>query len=156
MKYLVRAIKYFFYFCATCALIVAALALIGAVEGNVESIFEEGYRSVGKIAIFFAIVAAVYPRLGFMSRHMAADRPWEEIREQTLEFMNERRYELESESDDKVTFRIKGIAGRLSKMYEDRLTLTRVPGGWQIEGLRKDALRISSALEHRLAPQDEE
>ena len=78
--------------------------------------------------------------------------PWESIREQTLEFMNERGYELESESPERVTFRIKGVAGRLSKMYEDRITLTRVLDGWQMEGLRKDALRLSNALEHRLAP----
>ena len=53
MKYIVRAIKYFFYFSILCAAMVTVLALIGAVEGNIDSIFQEGYRSVGKIAIFF-------------------------------------------------------------------------------------------------------
>ena len=155
MKYVIRSIKYFFYFSITCAAIVTVLVLIGAVEGNIDSIFEEGYRSVGKIAAFFAIVAAVYPKLGFITRGIAVNSPWEEIREQTIEFMTERRYELESESPEKVTFRVKGLAGRLSKMYEDRLTLTRAIDGWQMEGLRKDALRLSSALEHRLAPQEQ-
>ena len=155
MKYVIRSIKYFFYFSITCAAIVTVLVFIGAVEGDIDSIFEEGYRSVGKIAAFFAIVAAVYPKLGFITRGIAVNSPWEEIREQTIEFMTERRYELESESPEKVTFRIKGLAGKLSKMYEDRLSLTRTMDGWQMEGLRKDALRLSSALEHRLAPQEQ-
>ncbi len=154
MKYLIRAVKYFVYFSITCAAIVTALVLIGAVEGNIDTIFEEGYRSVGKIATFFAIVAAVYPKLGFITREISVKRPWEEIRGETLEFMNGRRYELESESPEKVTFRIKGIAGKLTKMYEDRITLTRVMDGWEMEGLRKDALRLSSALEHSLTPQE--
>lgn len=155
MKYIIRAIKYFVYFSVTCSLIVAALVLIGAVEGNIDTIFEEGYRSVGKIAMFFAVVAALYPKLGFITREVAVNRSWEEIREVALEFMRERRYELESESPEKVTFRVKGLAGKLSKMYEDRLTLTRTIDGWQMEGLRKDALRLSSALAHRLDPQDQ-
>lgn len=154
MKYIVRAVKYFFYFSLSCTVIVTALVLIGAVEGNIDSIFEEGYRSVGKIAAFFAIVAAVYPKLGFIAREIAVNSPWEEIRKDVIEFMKERRYELESESPEKITFRIKGLAGKLSKMYEDRLTLTRTIDGWQMEGLRKDALRLSAALEHRLTPQE--
>lgn len=156
MKYIIRAIKYFFYFSFTCAAIIAVLIIIGAVEGNVDTIFEEGYRSVGKIAIFFAIVAAVYPKLGFITRDLAVNLPWEDIRKETVEFFSERRYELESESPERVSFRIKGMAGRLSKMYEDRLTLTRTIDGWQMEGLRKDTLRLSGALEHRLAPRDTE
>ena len=155
MKYIIRAVKYFFYFSLTCAVIVTVLVLIGAVEGNIDSIFEEGYRSVGKIAAFFAIVAALYPKLGFITRGIAVSSSWEEIRERTLEFMTERRYELESESAEKVTFRVKGLVGKLSKMYEDRLTMTRTIDGWQMEGLRKDALRLSNALEYRLTSENQ-
>lgn len=148
MKYIVRAIKYFLYFSILCAAMVTVLALIGAVEGNIDSIFQEGYRSVGKIAIFFAVVAAVYPKLGFITRGMAVTGSWDEIREKTVSFMKERHYELESESPEKVTFRLKGVAGKLSKMYEDRLTFISGPEGWTVEGLRKDVMRITSGLEH--------
>ena len=156
MKYLIRSIKYFIYFSLMCSLIVTALVLIGAVEGGVDSIFEEGYRSIGKIAIFFAIVAAAYPKFGFIRRDMNINGTWDEIRNQTVEFMNERQYSLESEGADKVTFRCKGMAGRLSKMLEDRVTLTKTDDGWQMEGLRKDVMRLASGLENRLTPQDAE
>ena len=156
MKYLIRSIKYLIYFSLMCSLIVTALVLIGAVEGGVDSIFEEGYRSIGKIAIFFAIVAAAYPKFGFIRRDMNINGTWDEIRNQTVEFMNERQYSLESEGADKVTFRCKGMAGRLSKMLEDRVTLTKTDDGWQMEGLRKDVMRLASGLENRLTPQDAE
>ena len=68
MKYLIRSVKYFFYFSIVCSLIITILVLIGAVEGNVNAIFEEGYKSVFKIAIFFLLVASVYPKLGFINR----------------------------------------------------------------------------------------
>ena len=147
MKYFIRSVKYFIYFSLMCAAIVCALALIGAVEGNIDSIFSEGYRSIGKIAIFFAMVAAVYPKVAFINRDIDSEKDWNEMRQAVLEFMKDRQYDLESETDNVMTFRLKGFAGRLSKMYEDRLTLTKTDEGYQLEGLRKDVMRLSSGLE---------
>lgn len=153
MKYLIRSIKYFIYFSLMCTVIVSALVLIGAVEGDINAIFEGGYASIGKIAIFFAVVAAVYPKVGFISRGISSDREWAEVRAEVVEYMKERQWELESESDGAATFRVRGAAARLSKMYEDRITLTRTPDGYQMEGLRKDVMRLATGLEHRLDPQ---
>ena len=147
MKYFIRAVKYFIYFSLMCAAITGALVLIGAVEGNIDSIFSEGYRSIGKIAIFFAMVAAVYPKVAFINRDIDSEKDWNEMRQAVLEFMKDRQYDLESETDNVMTFRLKGFAGRLSKMYEDRLTLTKTDEGYQLEGLRKDVMRLSSGLE---------
>ena len=147
MKYLIRSIKYFIYFSLMCSVIVGALVLIGAVEGNIDSIFSEGYTSVGKIAIFFAIVAAVYPKVGFINRDIASEKDWEDMKQTAVEFMKERQYDLESETEDTVTFRFRGAIGRLSKMYEDRLTLKKTAYGYQMDGLRKDVMRLSSGLE---------
>ena len=156
MKYIIRAIKYFIYFSLMCTVIVTALVLIGAVEGDINSIFQDGYESIWKIAIFFALVAAVYPKVGFICRPVNVARSWNEIREDVTDYMSERRYRLETESDETVTFRFEGAAGRLSKMYEDRLTLSKTADGWSLEGLRKDVFRLSMGLEHRLNPQNAE
>lgn len=154
MKYLIRSVKYFIYFSVMCSAIVTILVLIGAVEGDINSIFEEGYQSVGKIAIFFAVVAAVYPKFGFITRDIYSDKPWQEIRQEVIEYLKERSYVLENENGDIITFRFKTTAGRLSKMYEDRLILTKTAEGYQLEGLRKDVMRLAMGLEHRLNPQD--
>ena len=136
-----------------CAAIVTVLVLIGAVEGDINGIFEEGYYSVGKIAIFFAVVAAVYPKVGFINRGISSDKEWSEVRNDVIEYMKERKWDLESETDGVATFRVRGVALRLSKMYEDRITLTKSAEGYQMEGHRKDVMRLATGLEHRLDPQ---
>lgn len=156
MKYFIRSIKYFFYFAIITTLIVAILVTIGAVENDIDSIFRGGYEAIWKIAIFFAVVAAVYPMVGFICRDIPADKEWKDIRGMVTGYMQEHRYDLESESEGEVTFRFRGTLGRLSKMNEDRLTLRRTEGGYTLEGLRKDVLRLATGLEHRLAPQNGE
>ena len=156
MKYFIRSVKYFFYFAILTSLIIAALVMIGAVEGDMDSIFRGGYSALWKIAIFFAVVAAVYPKVGFISRDIPVDRDWNEIRDTTVSYFRDRRYDLESENGDEATFRFRGIAGKISKMYEDRITLRRTGDGYELEGLRKDVLRLAAGLEHRLTPQNEE
>jgi hypothetical protein len=39
--------------------------------------------------------------------------------------------------------------GRMSKMFEDRITVTRVFDGYEFEGLRKDVLRLAAGFETR-------
>ena len=70
MKYFIRSVKYFFYFAFLTTAIVLVLVLIGAVEGDINSIFEGGYSALWKIAIFFALVAAGYPKVGFIRREI--------------------------------------------------------------------------------------
>ena len=149
MKYLVRAVKYFFYFAILSTALITVLILIGAVENDINAIFNEGTESIWKIAVFFAAVSAVYPKLGFISRKVEVNREWDEIRNEVIEFFKERGYELESENPEKISFRIKGTAGRLAKMFEDRVTVTRVLDGYEFEGLRKDVLRLGAGFENR-------
>ncbi len=154
MKYTIRAIKYFFYFSIITTAIVLALVLIGAVEGDINEIFEGGYKALWKIAAFFAVIAAAYPKVGFIRREVPLRREWAEVREDTISYFRDRRYILESENGDTVTFRCKDVASRLSKMYEDRITLKVTPEGYEMEGLRKDVLRLAAGWEHRLSPEE--
>ena len=155
MKYIVRAIKYFFYFAIITTAIVTILVLIGAVDKNIDSIFEGGYNALWKMAIFFAVVAAAYPSLAFIRRDIPVKGDFQSRKDEIISFMKERRYELEEENGNMLSFRIKGIAGKLSKMYEDRITITGEFGGIQIDGLRKDVIRIASGLDLRLNQPEE-
>lgn len=148
MKYTIRAIKYFFYFIILTSLIVTALVLTGLAEGDIDELFVEGYDSLWKIAIFFAVVAAVYPKLGFITRSLYINEDNLMVRQNIKSYLLDRRYELESETDTSMTFRAIGFGGRVLKMYEDRLTLTFTPSGWEMEGLRKDVMRLAAGLEN--------
>jgi hypothetical protein len=155
MKYIIRAIKYFIYFSLLTTVIITALVLIGAVEGNIDSIFNGGTEALWKIALFFAAVSAVYPKVGFITRDVPVDRDLSDIRGEVLTFFSDRRYELESETPEQMCFRLRGFGGKLSKMFEDRIILTRRPGGYDMEGLRKDVLRLASGFEHRFCSSEE-
>ena len=147
MRYFIRAVKYFVYFALITTLIVLALVLIGAVEGDINSIFEGGYNALWKMALFFALVAAVYPKFGFISRKLETQTEWDTMRDKAIRFFSERRYMLETETEDQVTFRRKDLASRITKMGEDRLTLSRTEDGYVLEGLRKDVILYATSLE---------
>ena len=147
MKYTIRAIKYFFRFAFLATAIILALVFIGIVEADINAIFEHGYDDLWKIAVFFGVVAAVYPNLAFINRQVAIDGERNTVKEDIKRFMLERHYDLESEDAEGMTFRIHGLAGKLSKMYEDRITIRWNSDGFTMEGLRKDILRLAAGLE---------
>ena len=153
MKYLIRSVKYFFYFAFLTTLIILALVATGLAEGDINTMFRGGTSAIWKMAIFFILVAAVYPKVGFISRKIQVERNWNEIRNLVIGFMQERQYEPESESKETITFRRKGTLNRITRMYEDRITLTLQDDGFEMEGLRKDVFRRSASLEYRLNPQ---
>lgn len=151
MKYFIRSIKYFIYFSLICTLMICILIVIDAAEGNVQTLFKDGYKSIMQIGFFFILVAAIYPLLGFIKKNTYLTAPWKEIRNKVVRYMHEKRYEIEEESETKITFRIRGVVSKTIKMYEDRITLSKEGDHWIMEGLRKDVMRISSGLEYYLS-----
>ena len=148
MKYLIRSIKYIFYFAVITTLILFILIYLGMADADIAKNFEGGYNAFWKMGLFFAAVAAIYPKLAFINRRLYID-PATDISPELINFMRERRYELESQTGDTLTFRLKGFGSRLIKMYEDRITVTRTAEGYYMEGLRKDVLRFASGLEYK-------
>lgn len=156
VKYIVRAVKYFFYFSIIMTLILTALVCAGIVEGSIETMFKDGYRSLVQIAIMFGCVAAVYPIFGFVRKDASIAGEYQSIRGTIVEFMEEHGYVLEKEEDENLSFRSRSIVKRILRMYEDRITLTRNLGGYEVEGLRKDTIRLIYGLENRFRSNDED
>lgn len=150
MKYFIRSIKYFFYFAFLTTAIVLALILIGAVEGGINDIFEGGYNALWKIAIFFAAVAAVYPKFGFVQKIIETNQDWAIVKGEATRYFGEKSYKIETESQDEVTFRRRDIIGRITKMGEDRISLQKRDNGFVLEGLRKDVYMYANGLEYTL------
>lgn len=150
MKYFIRAVKYFFYFAIITTAIILALVFIGAVEGDINTIFEGGYNAIWKIAVFFALVAAVYPKFGFVSRRLETEADWETIRKGAAAYFSEKPFKTESDTEEAITFRRRTPVARMLKMGEDRITVCRKDGGYVMEGLRKDVLLYATGLESQL------
>ena len=68
VKYIIRAVKYFFYFTFLMIIIMCVLVLAHVVEGNIETMFRDGYKSLWQKAGMFACVAAIYPIYGFVKK----------------------------------------------------------------------------------------
>ncbi len=147
MKYFIRSVKYFFHFVILMTAIILILILIGAVEGDIGEIFEGGYSALWKIAVFFAVIAAVYPKFAFFTRRIDTEADWDTVRNAATAYFRERRFAVEKSESDKITFRRIGIGARIAKKGEDRITLTRTSEGYMMEGLRKDILLFATALE---------
>ena len=150
MKYFTRSVKYFFYFSFLTAVIILALVVTGLAEGNINEIFEDGWNAIWKIAIFFALIAAVYPKFGFVSRKLDTAADWDTVRNAAEDYFREKPFKLECSEADRITFRRSSPLGRLAKMYEDRITLSRTDDGYFLEGLRKDVFMYASGLEYSL------
>lgn len=156
MKYFTRAVKYFFYFTFLFVVIMAALVLIGVVKADISLMFREGYKSLWQIALLFALVAAFYPRFGFIKRSAMIKGEYSDIRGGIIEYMEARGYRLESEDGENLTFRLRSKFNAIVKMCEDRITMTRELGGFEVEGLTKEVVRIVGGLEYKFRVLDNE
>jgi len=149
MKYAVRALKYFLYISVILTLILGGLMLVGAVSTDIDKVFKEGWKSLGWIALMFACVSAVYPKFGYAKRPAAIPGETAEIRDGIIAYMQSRDYVLEKTEGDDMTFRSRSFLFRLFRVWEDRITLTRELGGYQVEGPNRDIVRIVYGLEER-------
>ncbi|MGN1210488.1 MAG: hypothetical protein ACI4TM_02295 [Candidatus Cryptobacteroides sp.] len=155
MRYVIRAVKYFFYICIICTLMIAILVAIGSAEADIDTLFVGGTSSLWKIALLFAAVAAVYPKLGFIKRDASIAGSWDEIKEGVKSSIEERGYVFEKEEGEKMTFRFKGFTGKLTRMFEDRITVTPAFGGVTVEGPRKDVIRLCTWAERAFLKEED-
>lgn len=149
MKYFIRAVKYFFYFSIIVTIIMAALVLFKVIDADIELMFRNGYDSLWHIALMFAVVSAFYPMLGFMKKETLIPGEYKDIRQEIVEHMQEKGYDLEAEKEENMSFRLRNKIHRLTRMYEDRISFTRNFSGFQVEGLRKDVVGIVYGLEYK-------
>lgn len=166
MKYVVRAIKYFFYYSIIFCLILGALVALKLVEPNVDAMFRNGYDSLWQIAIIIAVFAGAYPAFGFARRTALVAGTLEERRQDIIAFMDSRAYSFEKvTSDGGLAFRRKSVFQRCTRMCEDRVIIRPVlcgpasgdsstdglePCGFEFDGLRKDIVTLAMGLETRL------
>lgn len=152
MKYFIRAVKYFFYFIILFSAILGIFILLKMVEPSPESLFRDGWKSVGQILGLFALVAAVYPKIAYATRTARAAGDPSETGQALIALMEDRGYLLEGRDGDTMMFRLSSTAGRARRMWEDRVTVTRTMEGYALEGPNKDIVRLINALEMKFNP----
>lgn len=155
LKYAIRSVKYFIYCGLFLVLVLFVLSRLGMVEWDVDKMFEDGMQSVWKIVIMLAAISFIYPYVGFQRRMAMATGSWAERRDEIVAVFEEKGYKLVRESEDGAVFRRRSIVQRLTRMFEDEIVVTQAFGAFELEGLRKDIVRIATRLEHDLAEKAE-
>ena len=155
MKYILRAVKYFISICVFITFFILILVLLGFVSSDIETMFSQGWKSVGYIAIMFAVVSAVYPLFGYKKRLAGVLGDFADLRPGVLSYMENRGYVLESEDDEKMTFRSRSLLRRIFRVWEDRITIEKTLGGFEVEGLTRDVSPIVYGLEYKFRNPEE-
>ena len=150
-KYILRAIKYFIYISVLLVIILGLLTLFGVVDGNPEVMFRNGYDSLWQIALMFGCVSAFYPMFGYVCKDANAGGQYSELQPILVEFMKSRGYQLVNEEDETLKFVNTSFMKRLSRVFEDQITVKKVFAGFEFEGLRRDVVRLTLGFENRVS-----
>ena len=148
MTYLRRALKYFVQACLIVTVILAVLMVSGLVSTDISVAFVHGWKSVWWILALFAVMSLAYPFFGYQKRKVHVEGEPALAKDGIVEALAPRGYALESEKDGVLTFRLSSPVNKAARMWEDRITLTPVLGGFEAEGLSRDLVRVVSSIEY--------
>lgn len=149
MKYIIRAIKYYIGIVVLLIAVLTVLTLLHLTSGNIAEMFRNGYDSLWQMALMFLAIALIYPKFGYNRRGVIIPGEYSDIRDGVVSYMEDHGYRLESEEGENMTFRSASPLNRIFRLFEDRITLTRELGGFYVEGLTKDIVRIINGLEYK-------
>lgn len=150
MKHLRRSIKYFIQICILFVVIIGALMLLGYVSKDVNSAFRGGWQSIGLIAIFFLVMSGIYPFFGYGKRTVRAKGEPSEHFAQIDKAMEERGYVLESRTGEEIKYHLKSPLARITRLWEDTVTVTPILGGFEAEGLMRDLARVVMSMDRNI------
>ena len=154
MTYLRRALKYFIQVTLILAIILVILMALGMVSWDMNVAFQHGWKSVWWILAAFAAMSLAYPFFGYQKRKINVVGDPADYKDGLVEALSTRGYVLEDDTDGVLKFRLSSPVNRAARMWEDRVTLTPVLGGYQAEGLSRDLVRVVSSIEQRFRKRD--
>ena len=143
MRYLVRSAKYFIAFCVL-YLVVVWLSLKttrGMDVGIWDYILATFQTTKGQLlGVAVVVLAAFYPRFGFMTRRVECDM--EEERDSLLANMALAGYTLREESEGRMVFRATSILDRIVMLFEDEIVVEQYAQWINITGIRRGVAKV--------------
>ena len=146
MRYFVRAIKYFVQLMVILSLIIAILIVAKVVDSDISKIFVNGWDSLWQIALMMAAFAAIYPKIGYVRRQALVPGPDEDVLPLLDRVMEAHGDGKEQRPDGSLCYRKRSAGDRLMRIWEDRISVSRVATGFELEGLGRDVVRLINAL----------
>ena len=154
MKYLIRSVKYLLFILILFSLMIAIMMLTSPGENvTIEGLFVPG--ALPKIALFFVVIAAVYPMFGYVKKEAYLNKGYEQAKDKIENVFENIGYQVVSEDSEKVVYRSKKPLVRLMRVYEDHITVNKSNDTIILEGGRKDVYRIARAIEYAVNKEEE-
>lgn len=147
MTYIRRAVKYFIQISLLLAVIIGVLMATGMVSKDIAVAFQYGWKSVWWILAIFAVMALAYPFFGYQKRMIRVNGDPALAKDGIVEALKGRGYVLAGEVDGVLKFHLSAPLNRAARMWEDTITLSPVLGGWEVEGLTRDLVRVIGSVE---------
>ena len=144
MKYAVRSLKYLLFICV---LYVALMWLssISTYGGAVDTMTLlraqlASNRGVWLVVAFVAL-ALFYPKFGYVRRVIeGADMDADRVRiDNAMQLYG---FKFAEVRDGGLVYRAEGVVRRIILLFEDEIIVRRVEGGIEVEGKRRQAVRI--------------
>lgn len=156
MQYLRRAVKFLIEFMIIFFVITGLVWFLTIRKGGevpYSQIFAEG--AVPKLVIFFVAAAAIYPYLSFIKRRIHLNGTFADYRSIIVEAFRELGYIIEEENDRKIDFRMERSADRVTRFFEDRITVSKTENPIVLSGYRRDLERLVRNINYKIAQQEE-
>ncbi len=140
--YLIRSIKYLIWLALLFTLIFVLMVQTGTARGNAEQMLYElfhtqrGWLMIGMLMV----LAFLYPRFGFTTRRLTGNLTTD--REAILNTIHRNGYSVVTESSTEWVLRASSPAKKLILLWEDRLTITQQGEELEIDGIRKEVVRL--------------
>jgi hypothetical protein len=101
------------------------------------------------LAAFFVLFGVVYPLVSFVKKDAMLIRTFSEERINILNVFDSMGYELTSERDGILVFRLKSRITRFMRLfYEDMIEVEYNEGKVSLSGLRRDIYRLTRYIEY--------
>ncbi|MDR2384020.1 MAG: hypothetical protein LBD76_09095 [Prevotellaceae bacterium] len=102
-----------------------------------------------RMLIFFVLYGIVYPLVSFVKKDVMLVRTFSEERINILNIFDSMGYELTSENDGILTFRLKNRLARFMRLfYEDMIEVEYNEGKVSLSGFRRDIYRLTRYIEY--------
>ena len=148
MKYVVRSLKYLVMLCVLYVVLTYLMSLVEPTNGSVwqQLITHLNTRSGLCMVIAFVALAALYPKIGYMSSRVGDC----DIVEDRIRIDNAMRifgFRVVEEAPGRILYRAEGIVHRITLMFEDHIEVVAVEGGVELKGLRRSVARVVLQLQ---------
>lgn len=144
MKYIVRSLKYLLFICVlyVALLWLSSLSTYGGTIDTMTLLRAQLSSDRGLwLVVAFVALALFYPKFGYVRRVIAgADIEADRMRIDNA--MALYGFKFVEERNGALVYRAEGIVRRIILLFEDEIMVRSMEGGIEVEGKRREAVRI--------------